>query len=130
VLVGEEASADDLDVPQRGCRHLGPEPLEHDGRDVDGHDSAAGRGDGQGELAGAGTQIHHLGTAVKSELDEQRHFDRGAGVLLLVIAGNVVAIHVLPPCTAHLVEQPAGRSRATSIEGHRQSLAPARSLLR
>ncbi|HEX8769612.1 MAG TPA: hypothetical protein VF711_02455 [Acidimicrobiales bacterium] len=75
-------------------------------------------GDGKGELAGACSEVHHLRTAIQPELDKQRHLVGCVGVLLFVIAGNVVDIKVLPPCTALLVEQPAERRRATCNMGH------------
>ena len=107
VLVREEPRVHALDVAERRLSDLALQVLEHDRRDVDGDHTRASPRHGQGELAGAGSEVYDRRVVAQhSSCREEPHLLARPGVLLLVVARHVDRIEVLPTRMRQLIEKP------------------------
>ncbi|HEV2768290.1 MAG TPA: hypothetical protein VGV63_11375 [Acidimicrobiales bacterium] len=104
MFVGEEPRLHDLDVRQPRRRQLGPKAGEHEWRDVDGDHSGTDPSHGQSELPRPGAEINDLTPLAEPVLEENCELASGVRILLVVVAGDVVRIQVLPACGCQLVE--------------------------
>ena len=126
VFVAEEAGVDDVDVGVTSLGELGGEPRHHQWRDVDRDDRPAHRGDGQGELTCPRSEVDDRRTCVETEVDEPLDLGDGLGVFLVVVAGDVIGIQVLPSRVRDLVDAPLHPSDRVIRATHGQSLPSVR----
>ena len=125
MFVGQEAGSDNVDVGQPRPIDLGPQRLQHHGRDVDRDHSRTGRRDGERELPGARPDLDDHRLIVQAKPSAELHLGGGSCVLLRVVARDVVGVEVLSTALATSSSNQSGVRSGSRTDGIEESCQPA-----